>query len=279
MFKFKYEWDYTKKYIYNSSYITVHNSHVFISDWTERCIRVYKQDGTFIGVFDGNLYKFSGPGVIHVNKSSNQLIVPDYYIHCIHIYDLQYNDYTSNDICKHMNTNTYPRAVCCTHDMTKIFVIGSIEDRANSPSWFVVYNGRTEDKICEYSGKLLRFGNGMAWNNITREIFISDSYDNCIFVFDENANLKRTLSDPEWQFHSNSQLSIDEYSGVLFISKPNYKCIHMVRCFDGTLICNIYIKIDNYYHAHYIDGICYDSDSDHLYIATWGPSMQVFSRE
>lgn len=258
MLKFKYQWD---KNGYDINYIaaSTNSSRIFICNHDNYHVDIYDLHGTFIhkignvnifGVYDPNRkpHRFYICMGIYIDDANQELYIPD--ICSIKVFDLQ-----GRHLRSIQTTLDYPHLVYCSYNGEKIFV-------ANE-HWFKIYNGKTGRILVNKDSLHINKNNidigigyiyGIVYNNITREVFISNSQN--IIVLDEHGEFKRIFN---WgRNHYRHQLCIDELNNILFIINCTNQCVSVLRCSDGSLLYNIYMDD--------ICGIYYDSTYRHLYM-------------
>lgn len=265
MLKFKHQWDEDK--LCDASYIvsrciaaSTKSSRIFIYNWVNQYIYMYDLHGTFIcnignvnvfGVYDPNSkpYIFNNYFGMYIDDINQELFIPD--LCSIKVFDLQ-----GRHLRSIQTTIDDPRTLYCSYNGDKIFVGYS--------NGFQVYNGRTGYKLVnKYSFHKdnvdINIGdvNGLAYNNITREVFIYDSIN--IIVVDEYGEFKRILElNRCCNINYGHQLCIDELNNILFVIDAINQCVSIIRCSDGSLLYNIYMND--------IRDIYYDSTSQYLYM-------------
>lgn len=239
--------------------VSARSSRIFVSNWKNHCVQIFGLDGSFVNVIGGNsMHKFHYG--MHVDDASEQLFVPDCDNHRVQVFDQQ-GRYQRNIV-----TAEYPRAVCCSIGGDKIFVVGGV------PGWFAVYDGRSGNKISEHSG--VQLGQnvfGVAWNNMTHEVFVLDELNHRVVVLDEDGKFKRAFGKKgsgNGEFRRPCQLSVDEASGVLFVADIGNDRVQVIRCSDGSHICSMNnLKLDD---------LCYNFDLQCVYVSC-SNCIQVYS--
>lgn len=230
--------------------VSAQASRIFISNFHNDCVDIFGLDGTFVGVIgDEESAKFKFPGKLYVDDASDQLFVPDSGNHRVQVFNLK-GQYQRN-----IRTAKHPRSVCCSIGGHKIFVSGG---GLYDLGWFAVYDGQSGKKISEHSDvQLGSYVSGIAYNNTTHEVFVSDFTNCCVVVLDENGKFKRTFGkNGSKEFDRPCQLSIDEASGLLFITGHNRA--QVVWCSDGSLFYNI--------NHPSLKSSYYDANSQRVYI-------------
>lgn len=246
------------RYMIGPRNIAVNRSRIFINDWGIHSVMIFGLDGAFIGFFDDYTCHHQTSEKFYIDDTSGQLFLPC--LDCVHVFDLQ------GHYKRSIKTALYPRTVCCNNGGSKIFIGGGLYD----PGWFAVYGGQSSNKINNHSGvQLGGWVSGITWNNIMREVFVSDHSNHRVVVFDEDGKFKRAFGkkgSSNGEFRYPGQLSVDEASGVLFITDMGNNRVQVVRCSDGSPICSIN-------KLTVLKSIYYDSNSQCIYILT---NKQVF---
>lgn len=244
----------TLKYDVDCCNITINSkkSLIFINDWQTNCIHICKLDGTYINKINSdefNELQVKPRTHIYMDNTNDQLFIANQDKHKVIVFNLQ------GQYIKNIPTSRYLFNVCCNHEM--MFAVGS----TGNVGWFEIYDKQNGNKINEC--KDVQFGpllSIIAWNNITREIFIPDYLNYRIIVLNEYGKLKRMLFNPNLNIYLIQHLSIDEFSNLMFVGTADKNYTYIIRCSDGTIVSIIPNHLCSF--ASY-----YDSNEQYLYIS------------